>query len=110
MRAIAALLLAALLGGCGDVDQPARKPGISRQQRLERAEDQLSRQPVPRVYRYADGELRVLQVPEADEYGLVAKHPCFLWRDFELKTVTMQCPSDSSSPALAGQEDDRSRY
>lgn len=88
MRLLIALLLAALAGGCSDAE--SAKPRMTRQERLEAAEIQLGKTPVPRTYRYADGELRVIQVPLANGY-FVEQQNCIVWRDFELRTSSISC-------------------
>lgn len=106
MRTLPLLIAAAIVGGC---NSEAAKPRTSRQERIDAAEIQVAKTPAPRTYRYQDGELRVLQVPVADEYGIVVQQPCFLWRDAEFRTASLQCVGESSLPALAGPENDRQR-
>jgi hypothetical protein len=97
MRSLTLLLAAALLGGCEG--EPA-KPRATRKDRMEAAEVTLARTPVPRTYRYADGELRVLQVPVADGFGFVERQTCLVWRDLELRTSSISCsaPGDVGTP------------
>lgn len=91
MRAAAALLTAALLGGCGASSDQVAKPRATKKDRAEAAEQQLAKTPLPRTYRYADAELRVLQVPVPDGFGFVEQQQCFVWRDLEFKTSTISC-------------------
>lgn len=81
--------LVVVLAGCGD--EPA-KPRRTPAERAEAAELKLQRTPIPRVYRYGDGELRVLEVPVKDTTGgFVDMQRCFLWRDEAFKTATLSC-------------------
>lgn len=89
MRQLLILLAAALLGGCGG--EPAKKPRMTRAERQEAAQAQLSKTPIPRTYRYADAELRVFQVPVPDGIGYVDQQTCMVWRDLEFKTSTISC-------------------
>lgn len=89
MRLVLLLTVSALLGGCGNAE-PAR-PVKTRKDRLEAAEVELGKTPVPRTYRYADGELRVLEVPVRDSSGFVDRQRCFVWRDEAFRTATLSC-------------------
>ena len=82
------LLVALVLVGCS---ADAQKPPRTAKDRKEAAELQLAKTPIPRTYRYADGELKVLDVPVADTSGFVDRQRCFLWRDTEFKTATLSC-------------------
>lgn len=89
MRFAGLLLAAALLGGC---EGESAKPRVAiRKERIQAAEERLARTPQPRTYRYAEGELKVLQVPVADGLGFVEQQQCFVWRDLELKTASISC-------------------
>jgi hypothetical protein len=89
MRLLLTLTVAALLGGCGDAE-PA-KPKVTRKQRIEAAEIELGKTPPARTYRYADGELRVLEVPVKDITGDIERQRCFVWRDAEFRTAAVSC-------------------
>lgn len=62
-----------------------------RQARIERAEAALARTPVPRTYRYPDGELRVLEVPARDSSGWLEVQRCFLWKDHDGRVASLSC-------------------
>lgn len=85
------------LAACDDAPvEPQRRAELReerREKRLQAAEVKLAKTPVPRTYRYPDGELRVLQVLVPDGSGFVEQQQCFVWRDLEFKTSTISCPS-----------------
>lgn len=82
--------LVLLLAACGAAE--AERPRRTTKERQEAAEVLLQRAPVPRVYRYAEGELRVLEVPVKDATGgFVDLQRCFLWRDTEFRSATVSC-------------------
>lgn len=62
-----------------------------RAKRQQVAEDRLAQTPQPRVYKYADGELRIIEVPVKDFTGDLDHQRCFVWRDTEFKTATLSC-------------------
>lgn len=88
MRLLLTLVLAALAACGADPERPKR----TKQERQEAAEAQLAKTPVPRTYRYPDGELRVIDTPVPSILGDVELQRCFLWRDTELKTASLSCP------------------
>lgn len=81
--------LVLLLAACGAAE--AERPRRTTKERQEAAEVLLQRAPVPRTYRYAEGELRVLEVPVKDGSGFVDQQRCMLWRDEVFKTATLSC-------------------
>jgi hypothetical protein len=82
------LLICLVLAGCeGEQAHPRRSP----KERQEAAEVKLGKTPVPRVYRYPDGELRVLEVPVKDGSSFVDQQRCFVWRDEQYKTASISC-------------------
>ena len=93
------LLLLPALVACGAQDSRP-SPGV-RKERQAAAEAAVSKTPVPRTYRYGDGELMVLDIPSANGSGFVESQRCFVWRDMELKTSSLSCPGPSDLfPAL----------
>ena len=84
------LLLPALVACSAQDSRPS--PGV-RRERQAAAEAAVSKTPVPRTYRYGDGELKVIEVQTADRYGLLDTSRCFLWRDAETKATSISCTS-----------------
>jgi hypothetical protein len=99
MRPLALALLLALVA-CGERSDPPLHRA-SAQERREAMEESLGRTPQPRSYRYADGELRVFEVPVRSG-RFVDRQTCILWRDAEFKTATLQCPSETESLTIPG--------
>jgi hypothetical protein len=90
------LLICLLLVACtAESEKPARR---TPKERLEASEIQLGKTPQPRVYRYTDAELRVIDVPVKDSSNFVELQRCFVWRDLEFKTATMSCGTQSDLP------------
>ena len=90
MRGWLILLVLGWLAGCGQAGGEVR-PRKTLKERQEAAEVLLQRAPSPRTYRYADGELRVFEVPVRDGTGFVDQQRCFLWRDEVLKSSSLSC-------------------
>lgn len=88
-----AVLPLLLLGCSDDVPKPAKTSRVDRQ---AKAELQLSKTPLPRTYIIQGSQLQVLNVPVADSRGYVEMQRCYVWRDVEFKTASMQCPSESN--------------
>jgi hypothetical protein len=86
------ILLAAALPACSD---SVAKP--KRAERQQAAEAALAKTPVPRSYRFDGNELKVIEIPVSDGAGFVDLQRCFVWRDQEFKTATLQCPADSAA-------------
>lgn len=94
------LILALVLAGCSDA--PADVP---RRTMNERRNDAIaiSKQPPQQTsHQLRNGELIVLDVPVVVAPGFSDVQKCFLWRDSEFKTASLQCPSEATGPALAG--------
>jgi hypothetical protein len=87
------LLLVPLLAGC-----LAEGANTSREDRIRAVEEMMGQTPRPRTFRYADGELRVLEVPMGGAQGVMQMKHCFIWRDTEFKTSSISC--DMPGPAL----------
>lgn len=100
MRLALGLCMLALAGCMFDSDS-ASPPTIkkSRQQRVQDAQQLVTKTPAPRTYRYPDAELRVFEVPVADGMGFVELQRCFVWRDLEFKTSTISCGQQPDVPA-----------
>jgi hypothetical protein len=89
------LLLAALLLAACDSGKPLPNRA-SRKQAAQAAADQ---QPARHVYRFDSGELHVLDVNTVTG-GFADSQKCFLWRDSEFKTASLQCPSSGEMPVV----------
>ena len=109
MRKLWPAVLILLLAGCSD-DAPV-KSGKTRAVRIAEAEAAVSKSPVPRTYQVGEHQLLVIEVPARDSRGFVENQRCFIWRDAEYKSASIQCPADAIDPLpLVGPEDDKSRY
>jgi len=84
------LVLSALAAAGCLSSAEAEKPKRAQRQQAA-AEVELAKTPVPRTYRYTDGELRVIEAPVKDASGFVDVQRCFVWRDHEFKTATISC-------------------
>ena len=87
-RVMRVLLICLLLAACSG---ESAKPRPTAKDRQEASDLVLSRTPAARTYRYADGELRVIEVPVKDSSNFVDHQRCFIWRDEAFKTATMSC-------------------
>lgn len=91
------LVICLLLAGC--FSEPEKPSAGVRKDRQAKAAVTLGKAPVPRTYRYGNGELHVFEVPSADKFGFVEHQRCFLWRDTELNASSLSCASvDSGTP------------
>lgn len=89
-------MLVLLLVGCsGEVHQDdARATKRAAQQQAARA---LADQPPKvKVYRLDAGELTVIDTATVSEGGFPDSQKCFLWRDSEYRTASLQCPAAAS--------------
>lgn len=82
------LTLTVLLGGCFSDAKPVRNV---RKERAEKTDAAMAKTPVPRTYRYPDGEMRVFEVPVKDPVGGLEYQRCYVWKDQEFKTSTISC-------------------
>lgn len=75
------LILVALLAGCSDkAVKPIKALAIS--------------EPAAKSYSLPNGSLTTIQVPVITMGDVRESQTCFLWRDSEYKTATLQCPND----------------
>jgi len=65
------------------------------------AEKKLAVPPVPRTYPVGKGEMVVVEVPVADSQHFVDKQRCMVYRDLELKQVTMSCGQQPETLVVA---------
>jgi hypothetical protein len=104
MRRITITLLATIVALSGCDAAPDREVLKAKQvARKERAEISLSKVPETRTLSFPAGQLLVMDVPVSDVPGFAYTHRCFLWRDQEFKTASIQCPPEISS-SLAGSD------
>jgi hypothetical protein len=69
-----------------------------------RAQVDITAKPDVRVHRFDDGELRVLEMPvHVTRGGFVERQTCFLWRDLEYRTTSLQCPAGIEGAPERGQ-------
>jgi hypothetical protein len=88
------LLTVALLVGCSQAAE--RDTRVDRSEARRTAAKALAAQPpVRQVYRFDNGELVVMDIATVTERGLADSQKCFLWRDQELKSASLQCPADT---------------
>lgn len=88
-RLLLPLLL--VLYGCSDApaETPRRKVGESKA-------------PSQQTYRFEHGELLVIDVPSYSSPKYNEMQRCFVWRDGEYKSASLQCPGDASEATPVG--------
>ncbi len=103
---LAVLLIPVLVIGCSRVgataDAAVDPASAKRAARVQRAQELAAQPPKVTRHRMESGELQVIEVPTVGAGGFADSQRCFLWRDSEYRTATMQCPADSGAPALEG--------
>jgi hypothetical protein len=82
-----ALALALALAGCQPAP-PAKAPEPAAKVRLD---------VVQTTHNIERGELVVMEVPITGSKRITEHQTCFLWRDSEFKTASLQCPNDRAS-------------
>jgi hypothetical protein len=97
------LLLCVLLAGCSPAPEQ-RQPSQVRSSQA--AEEAVARTPIPRTYQIDGNQLQVIEVPVRIGSRFVEHQRCFVWRDAEFKTTSLQCPSDTGRVDLAPPERD----
>lgn len=93
------LILCLFLIGCDS--SPPKQAANGRAQRAERIKKaELAAQQPPKVtrHRLESGELLVLDVPVVLSQGVLDATRCYVWRDAEFKTASLQCPADGAPP------------
>lgn len=81
------LLPLVALVACSDAPAPVK---AARPDKALAVEAAMSQAPVPRTYRYTDGEMRVFEVP-VDSGGFLDRQRCVVWRDEVYKTASISC-------------------
>lgn len=90
MKAASCFLLATIaLSACGKSEPPRRK--LSEAEMAAQAERKLAAVPAPREYDVNGHQLIVLQIPVQGYGSTVDFQRCFVWRDKQFQTASMQC-------------------
>jgi hypothetical protein len=91
-------LLPLLLLLCSCSGQPEHSASREQKMAERRAKaERLAKQPPKQItYRFDNGELVVIDIATVGDGGLQDSQKCFLWRDAEFKTASLQCPSDTA--------------
>lgn len=85
---VSALALALALAGCGGSNKPAKPPESPPKAQLG---------VVQTTHNTGGGQLVVIEVPITGAKRITEHQTCFLWRDSEYKTASLQCPNDRAS-------------
>lgn len=56
--------------------------------------------PASQAHAYPEGSLTVLSVPVNSNSKYTEHQTCFVWRDKEFKTASLQCPNDRQSYSI----------
>lgn len=83
------VLLLALLAGCSQGEATHADKMNARRQAAHALADQPPKQT---VYHLEAGQLIVLDIATVMEGGVADSQKCFIWRDAEYKTASIQCP------------------
>jgi hypothetical protein len=87
------LLMVALLVGCSQAaPEPHRVSAADRKAYSERAKNLP---PDARTYHVGENQLLVVDVPVGGSARHVESQKCFVWRDQEFKSASIQCPPES---------------
>ncbi len=87
MRALLLSVVVAIVG-CSDPAPTTKSTPPPPKERLDVAE---------KTHNMAHGQLVVIEVPIAGVKRITEHQTCFLWRDSEFKTASLQCPNDRAS-------------
>jgi hypothetical protein len=82
------LCVVVAITGCSDPAPTTKATPQPPKKRLDVAET---------THNMARGELVVIEVPVAGVKRITEHQTCFLWRDSEFKTASLQCPNDRAS-------------
>jgi hypothetical protein len=93
MRAFA-LVAICLVAGCSDQSTDHALKKMSRREKLEQA---ASKPPTRSVYTFEDGQLVVLDITSVTG-GFLDSQRCYVWRDRQFQTSSLQCPSQGEMP------------
>jgi hypothetical protein len=89
------LALAIIVVAC--TEAPANEVKVPIEQRRAAAEAALAKTPVARTFDVGEHQLLVFEAPVGSFHGRVEYQTCFVWRDREFKSATLQCPADAPS-------------
>jgi cardiolipin synthase len=103
MKILSMLCCCAMLVACSD-ETPVAK--FMRREPTQQAESRAPQAPRQLVYPMPSGQLIVMEVPVADPDGDWIQH-CFIWRDTEFKTASMQCPAADAQDESATDSDSK---
>lgn len=84
------LPVALVLAGCGR----ASGEDTSQADRAHRAKEAAEQPPAVNRFTMEHGEFIVMRVPMLISRTLVDWQTCYVWRDAEYRTSSMQCPAD----------------
>lgn len=89
MKALWAFLVIAVLTGCDNGKTEKRAERLAKEQK--EFTEKMATISSPREYQVNGHQLLVVKIP-VDSFGVdVDYQRCFIWRDQEFKTATMQC-------------------
>lgn len=77
-----------LCAGCSD--SPPEKPRVK-----VNTQARADQPPKRTIYRFDEGQLVVLDIATVGPGGYADSQKCFLWRDAEFRTASLQCPNDA---------------
>jgi hypothetical protein len=97
------IMLLAAVAGCSDAAGDERR--TARAEQLKRAQERATLPPAVRAQVLERGEFIIIDTPVRSVGAQVERQTCFVWRDFEYKTASMQCPADAVG-VLEGPERD----
>jgi hypothetical protein len=86
------IVMLALLAGCERADALAPKERMA--DRVQRSQEFAAQSPKVTHHATSAGELIVIEVPIALPHGLTDTQHCYVWRDTELRSASMTCPSE----------------
>jgi hypothetical protein len=110
------VLLPFLLVACSQEQDVAKsldqKAADRRAERIAKAKDWVAKAPGQRDLAVAGGIITVVEIPVADNKGFTDVQRCFVWRDTQSGTSSMQCVQDENTTPmlLSGPEPDHQRY
>lgn len=96
------LLVVLFLPACSGSPEQGSSIAQRKATRRAAAERLANREPTRHTYPFGNGELVVMDVPIVAQGGFADSQKCFLWRDAEFKTASLQCPNDSLGELAPG--------
>jgi outer membrane biogenesis lipoprotein LolB len=89
------LIAALLLVGCSQAAEHETTPRLTAADRKAFSEHAKSLPPDTHTYQVQGNQLLVVDVPVDGTAKRVESQKCFVWRDQEFKTASIQCPADT---------------